>query len=380
MASSELLPRTSSNISPDLIQAKQVLSARLLAAGMRGGASWRPRMLTVAAAVATAGQNVHAVGIGAKITAGRTTSTRCIRIYVTQKIALSLLPERDQLPQAIDGIPTDVIEAPPALAARKRARRKIARAAAAAGTAAVTGAAAAAPACTDQRQTRQRPVVAGISTAHHDVTAGTLAYFCRSTRHGDDPSQVCVLSNNHIYSNLNRAVAGDPLYQPGPLDGGVTADHFADFLRTVPLQLDGTTPNRVDAAVGRLLPGVPFDEQVCTIGKITGTNRAVQSMQIRKHGRTTGYAEGTVSDELIDAIVGMDPDDPSKVGLFQNQMRLVPTAPFTAIGLGGDSGSLVVNKSTSEAVGLYFANPSTGEYGYANHIADVLADLEIQLL
>ncbi len=377
---SEAARRTSVSISSDLIQAKQVLSARLLTAGLRGGALWRPRALNVAAAVVSAGRNVHAVGIGAKVTEGRTTTTSCIRIYVIQKLPLSLLPQRDQLPRQIDGIPTDVIEAPPAFAALKRARKKITRAAAAPGTTAVLGAVTAGPTCSDQRQARQRPVVAGISTAHHDVTAGTLAYFCRSTSHGDDPAQIYVLSNNHIYSNLNRAVVGDPLYQPGPIDGGVAADHFADFVRAVPLQLDGTNPNRVDAALGSLLPRVPFDLEVCTIGKITGTARAVENMQIRKHGRTTGYAEGTVSDELIDAIVAMDPDDSSKVGLFQNQMRLVPAAPFTAIGLGGDSGSLVVNKSASEAVGLYFANPSTGEYGYASHIADVLADLEIELL
>ena len=337
-------------------------------------------MLTVAAAVASAGQNVHAVGIGQKVTDGKITSSQAIRIYVTQKIALSLLPQRDQLPQTVDGIPTDVIEAPPALAAKPSVRRRAVKAAAPSQSAAGASAAAASPACTDQRQARQRPVIAGISTAHHDVTAGTLGYFCRSTRHGDDPSQVCVLSNNHIYSNLNRAVVGDPLYQPGPIDGGVVADHFADFLRTVILQLDGTTPNRVDAALGSLLPNIPFDAQVCSIGKITGTTRATENMGVRKHGRTTGYAEGSVSDELIDALVGMDPNDPSKVGLFQNQMRIVPAAPFSAIGLGGDSGSLVVDKGSSQAVGLYFANPPSGEYGYANHIADVLADLEIQLL
>jgi hypothetical protein len=335
-------------------------------------------MLTVAAAVASAGQNVHAVGIGLKVTDGKVTSSQSIRIYVTQKIALSLLPQRDQLPQKVDGIPTDVIEAPPALAAQPRVRRRIAKAPSPSQSA--VAAAAASPTCTDQRQDRQRPVIAGISTAHHDVTAGTLGYFCRSTRHGDDPSQVCVLSNNHIYSNLNRAVVGDPLYQPGPIDGGVVADHFADFFRTVILQLDGTTPNRVDAALGNLLPNIPFDPQVCTIGKISGTTRGTENMGVRKHGRTTGYAEGTVSDELIDAIVGMDPNDPSKVGLFQNQMRIVPAPPFKAIGLGGDSGSLVVDKGSSQAVGLYFANPSSGEYGYANHIADVLTDLEIQLL
>src|SRR5208337_2237717 len=353
-------------------------------AGLRGGVLRRTRALTVAAAVASAGRYVHAVGTGSKVVEGKATSTPCIRLYVAQKMAVSLLSPRDQLPATIDGIPTDVIEAPPAFAAARKTRKTVARSAArlaasAAEPIAAASGAAVAP-CTDQRKARQRPVVGGISTAHHDVAAGTLAYFCRSTRQGDDPSQVCVLSNNHIYSNLNRAVAGDPLYQPGPLDGGVTADHFADFFRSVPLQLDGTSPNRVDAALGSLLAGVDFKPEVCTIGRITGCMRAVETMAIRKHGRTTGYAEGTVSDELIDAIVAMDPDDPNKVGLFQNQMRVVPTPPFPAIGLGGDSGSLLVNKSTAEAVGLYFANPTTGEYGYANHIADVLADLQIELL
>lgn len=120
-------------LSPDLIQAKQVLSARLLTAGLRGGTLWRSPMLTVAAAVASAGRNVHAVGIGAKITNGQETSTSCIRIYVTQKIALSLLPQRDQLPEKIDGVPTDVIEAPPAIAALPRGRKnkKVVRSAAA---------------------------------------------------------------------------------------------------------------------------------------------------------------------------------------------------------------------------------------------------------
>jgi hypothetical protein len=312
-------------LSPDLIQAKQVLSARLLTAGLRGGTLWRPPMLTVAAAVASAGRNVHAVGIGAKITNGQETSTSCIRIYVTQKIALSLLPQRDQLPEKIDGVPTDVIEAPPAIAALPRGRKnkKVVRFAAVSPTAVASSAATAGTTCTDQRQARQRPVVAGISTAHHDVTAGTLGYFCRSTRHGDDPSLVCVLSNNHIYSNLNRAIVGDPLYQPGPIDGGMPADHFADFLRTATLQLDGTTPNRVDAALGTILPSVPYDEQVCTIGKISGTTRALEKMGVRKHGRTTGYAEGSVSDELIDAVVAMDPNDPRADVLADLEIQLL---------------------------------------------------------
>ena len=50
------------------------------------------------------------------------------------------------------------------------------------------------------------------------------------------------------------------------------------------------------------------------------------------------------------------------------------------VGQGGDSGSLVVDEEETKAVGLYFANPPSGSYGVASHIADVLAALEIELL
>jgi len=367
-------------ISSDLLQAKQTLSSRLLTAGFRGDVVFRGRALAVAAAVASAGRNVHAVGVGSKIVEGKATPQQCIRLYVVQKLALSLLPPRDRLPETVDGIPTDIIEAPPAFASAPVRRKPVGARRRSAGAVLAAGAPGVLPACSIQRRAQQRPVVAGISTANHDVTAGTLGYFCRSTRQGDDPSQVCVLSNNHIFANLNRAQVGDALYQPGPADGGVAADHFAGFLRCVPLQLDGTSPNRIDAAIGNLLPGLNANCEVCSIGRIAGTARAIESMAVRKHGRTTGYTEGTVTDELIDALVGMDPGNPNAVALFQNQFRIAPSADFPAIGKGGDSGSLVVKQDTEEAVGLYFANPPTGEYGYANHIADVLHDLEIELL
>lgn len=389
--------------SSDLIQAKQTLSARLLRASFRGGAVFRGRTLAVAAALTSAGRNVHAVGIGYKTVEGKTTTQQSVRIYVVQKLASSLLPPRDRLPETIDGIPTDIIESPPAFAGEarergaqkrrspgeKRARGKLVQRSRASHsqedvektlTLLAADVPATATSCNANRQMQQRPVVAGISAAHHDVTAGTLGYFCRSTRQGDSASNICVLSNNHIFADLNRAQAGDRLYQPGPADGGVDGDHFADFLRCVALQLDGTTPNRIDAAIGTLLPGVQANMEVCSIGQITGTTRALQNMPIRKHGRTSGYTEGMVTDELIDALVAMDANSPNTVALFQNQFRIVPTAAYAAIGKGGDSGSLVVKQDTSETVGLYFASPFSGEYAYANHIADVLHDLEIELL
>jgi hypothetical protein len=355
----------------DLLRAKQVLSARFLRAGLRGGVVGRGPALSIHAAVANAGRNVHAVGIGKKIVEGQPTRQPCVRLYVVQKLAPSLLPPLQMLPDKLDGVPTDVIESPPAFALATRRRRAVrARAMAAAAPAA----------CTAARKQRQRPVVAGISTAHFEVTAGTLSYFCHSTHIGDDPVKVYALSNNHVYANVNQAHPGDPLYQPGPADGGTNDDHFADFHRCVQLTLGGTVANRVDAAIGELLPGIEYQAEVCTIGAITGVDQATENMPVRKHGRTSGYTEGIVTDVSYDALVGMDHNDASVVALFENQMRIGKTDPYPAFGLGGDSGSLIVMQEDARAVGLYFAGPDDGSYGVANHIQAVLNELEIQLV
>ncbi len=57
------------------------------------------------------------------------------------------------------------------------------------------------PACSTNKKLKQRPVVGGISIAHKDVTAGTIAYFCRSIKAGDNPDKIYVLSNNHVLAN-----------------------------------------------------------------------------------------------------------------------------------------------------------------------------------
>ena len=344
-----------------------MLSATLLSAGAERGVVGKSRTLSVMAASATADNNVHAVGVGHKIVEGRLTEELCVRLYVVQKLAESLLPENSILPSAIDGIPTDVIESPPAFFLPS------------VGQAAPPSAAAVAP-CTNVRRTRQRPVMAGISSAHFNVTAGTISCFCRSTSEGDDPDTVYVLSNNHVFADVNNAQIGDDLFQPGPADGGTNADRFAVLHRFVPIQLGGHTPNRVDAAIGKLLSDIQIDRQICTIGHLSGTGTADENMQVCKHGRTTGYTEGTVFDPSIDSLVGMDHNNPGIVALFQDQLRINVSAPFAAFGLGGDSGSMVVDRKTSEAVGLYNAGPAGGQYGLANRIQDVLAEMEIELL
>ncbi|MGH9629213.1 MAG: hypothetical protein ACRD7E_12910 [Bryobacteraceae bacterium] len=341
-------------LTPDLLAAKGALAARLLPRSQEPAP--RAPALRMEDAVAAASHNVLAVGIGRKIVHGSATETTGLKVYVVQKLALSALPEQARLPETFSGIPVDVVEAPPSY---------------------LMGWPYGVTPCSAIRRRQQRPVTAGISAAHGALTAGTVGGFFRSTRAGDDPSRILVLSNNHVFANVNLGCLSDGLYQPGPADGAVKQDLFARLARFVPLYTDGKTPNRVDAAVGELLDSIPFKLEICTIGRIQGVRRATQDMLVRKHGRTTGYTAGIVTDESVDALVRLNGQD--QVGLFQDQMRIEAIAPHFAIGLPGDSGSLIIDRSRLEAVGLFFAGPPSGSYGYANHIEHVLTDLELRI-
>ncbi|MCY7350067.1 MAG: S1 family peptidase [Cytophagaceae bacterium] len=190
-----------------------------------------------------------------------------------------------------------------------------------------------------------------------------------------------VLSNNHVFANVNQASPGDAIFQPGVADGGSDADAIATLTRWVPIQLNSSAFNAVDAAIARLSPGVVHRANLPGIGRIVGLTSAQEEMKICKFGRTSGYTEGHVTDVAYDAMVGMDHGNPNVFAKFENQIRIEAEAPrYAFFGLGGDSGSLVVSKPDKKAVGLYFAGPPGGSYGIANPIDRVLSDLKIELL
>jgi hypothetical protein len=334
----------------DVLNAKQSYADHLRRARAEGPAG-AFRTLSVEEAVRSAKSNVHAIGVGRKIVSGKVSEDSCVRFYVVQKLAPSLLSPEDKLPSDIEGIATDVIESPQAFILN--------------GT------------CTDDVRKKQRPIMGGISASHHLVTDGTIACMCRSVAPGDDASRVYALSNNHVFANLNRANAGDELYQPSPADGGTANELFARVHRFVPISLGELSRNRVDAAIGEVVPGIETDFGICSIGNIAGTGEPQEEMAVCKHGRSTGYTEGFVFDESLDATVRMDHNDPFVIASFQNQFRI--DAPLDAIfAKNGDSGSLVLNKLTKTAVGLVSAG--AGGYALANRIQDVMNELQIVLL
>jgi hypothetical protein len=348
-SSPEPRPRPAvSDIPAPVLELKASISARYLNKDRARVIAHRPNRL-MSAAVAAAPFNVHSVGVGRRTIDGRQTGEVVLRLYVVQKLPNAALSPEARIPRDFDGVETEVIEAPPAFIAQF-----------------------------DPKQ-QHRPILGGISLAHHKVTAGTLGYFAHSTRPGDDPEALHVLSNNHILANVNGAAIGEPILQQSRLDGGSLASRVASYLRTSTIKLGGTETNTIDAAIASIDPGIQADIMIERIGRISTTARAVEDMKVRKYGRTSEYTEGFVDDEAFDALVGMDHNDPSVVAKFVDQFRIKPSDPYPYIGLGGDSGSLVVQRDEPAAVGLFFAAPPDGSYGVANHISNVLNDLEIRL-
>ena len=93
---------------------------------------------------------------------------------------------------------------------------------------------------------------------------------------------------------------------------------------------------------------------------------------VHKFGRTSGYSVGRISS--IDTDVKL----PYDIGTltFESKILIVGLngAAFSA---PGDSGSLILERPSNQAVALLFAGSST--HTIANHIGDVLKALKVKL-
>lgn len=310
-------------------------------------------------------RNVVACGVGYKIREGVRTRELGVVVSVTHKVDASALSPADLVPPELDGVRTDVVETGVLRALQGPAGR-------------------------------WRPVVPpGVSVGHHAITAGTFG--CLVRRGGE----VFILSNNHVLADVNRGKAGDAVLQPGPADGGTMADRVAELAEFVPLDfgtseaecalarlladglsglaaLVGSTHrllavrqtagvNRVDAALARPLNPSQVSSEILVIGTPTGVGTATLGTRVQKHGRTTGYTSGTITQ--IDATVRVDYDGRS--ALFEGQLIASPMSQ------PGDSGSAVLDEER-RVVGLLFAGSDATTI--LNPIADVLAALRVEIV
>lgn len=96
-------------------------------------------------------------------------------------------------------------------------------------------------------------------------------------------------------------------------------------------------------------------------------------MAIKKAGRTTGCTSATIT--ALDVTINVDYSDTivPAIAKFTGQIKTSNT--FIQ---GGDSGSVVVNSNTNEAVGLVFAGDSNGS-AILNVMSQVEEALKITL-
>jgi len=350
----------------DLAEAKAEMSARFLRpqAGIRTEA-----YAARAAAAATPVQNVVGVGIDEKFTDGVPTGVLAVKFLVKHKLPLSTILKNELLPKSAAGYATDVEEVGLIVPQAKQQ----------------PGGGGKAPGPVPNPRSRIRPAQPGCSIGFADPKnsfrmAGTFGLVVK-----DAKGKRYLLSNNHVlafesgveHDGVTRRLGlpvGTPIFQPGLLDGGsVARDVIAKLTRWVDLRAD-RPDNMVDGAIAELTPQNVAISDILFIGAPQGTAQATKDMIVHKFGRTTLYSAGRVSSVTFDVTI------PYEVGnvIFTDQIAIrgLSGRRFSD---SGDSGSAIVERETRQVVGLLFAGATNGSLTFANHLADVLAALRIDL-
>ncbi|MCL4720513.1 MAG: hypothetical protein KJ041_00870 [Gammaproteobacteria bacterium] len=221
-----------------------------------------------------------------------------------------------------------------------------------------------------------RPVPIGVSTAHRDVTAGSIG--CLVWQSDGCHTSTYILSNNHVIANRNNALPGDPVLQPGPFDGGTVAnDTVAWMYQYEPINFSASASNLMDAAIASTATHLSRADTPADgygLPKVTPLNPTL-GLAVMKYGRTTRLTQGTITGVNFTLSV----DYPEGTARFVNQVIINGDngAPFSS---GGDSGSLVVASSgprQRRPVGLLFAGG--GSVSAASPIGPILSRFAVNI-
>jgi CARDB protein len=214
---------------------------------------------------------------------------------------------------------------------------------------------------------RARPAPVGYSVGHPDITAGTIGARVRNA-----VGSVFVLSNNHVLANSNDALLGDPALQPGPFDGGTSADQIGTLYAFRPIDFSGAN-NTFDAAIAlsstaNLGNSTPTDDGYGTPSgtiwgdangdKVFDNKSALLNLHVQKFGRTTKLTKGTITgiNGIVDVCYEVLFIFCVKSAHYVDQI-IIGQASFSD---GGDSGSLIVTDDADKRpVALLFAGSDT---------------------
>ncbi|HET7226514.1 MAG TPA: hypothetical protein VFK69_12460 [Candidatus Eisenbacteria bacterium] len=205
------------------------------------------------------------------------------------------------------------------------------------------------------------PLEMGTSTGNDlECSAGTLG--CVATK----GSTRYFLSNNHVFARENAASSGERIDAPGRYDGHPKCAQTAQCATLANyVKVSFTSNNTVDCALAQPVAGLSY-----TAGEAGGyaptstVAGAYIGQPVKKTGRTSGLTTGTV--QAINVTIQVQYS--SGVATFVNQIE----TPGNFI-RSGDSGSLMVEQSTNNPVGLCFAGGGGGSF--ENPIGPVLQAL-----
>lgn len=217
-----------------------------------------------------------------------------------------------------------------------------------------------------------RPPKMGNSVSHIVGNCGTLGCFVKNSQ-----EEIYILGNNHILANLNRAKPGDIILQPGLKDGGNASKPVAFFADSI--YLDDALVNQSDAAIAMIASNL-YPKVAQHKSMISGNAEPEVNMPVEKNGRSSSLTTG-----VIDTIeLELDVDYNGKIfqfnGAFEvksDKSRIFGGAvPFSK---RGDSGSLIIETTNRNAVGLLFAISDKGR-AFCNPIIPILAHFKVGIL
>jgi hypothetical protein len=289
-------------------------------------------------------KDVRGVDFGILYRNGRRRGRRLgIRFHVAHKRVPANLAEGDLLPSEINGVPCDVVVGSyePHNNFRLRA--------------------------TD-------PPCPGISIGNVSRQAtGTLGCYALD----EVTRERCIVSNWHVLCGSPVAQVGDMISQPGPRHLGLNpARPVGKLHRWLDLN------HGLDAGIALLDVGMEHESRPLELQRgFGGVIEPVVGMRVIKSGAITGITHG-----LVDGTEGSYPMDYSPFGDTERWMdgfRIVPDPEHMTdeISLGGDSGSLWIDKSTWSAVGLHFGGEDglgpLAEYAIAHALPLVFSRLQV---
>jgi hypothetical protein len=199
-------------------------------------------------------------------------------------------------------------------------------------------------------------------------------------RGGDRASRLLILSNHHVLAPNNAGSFGDPILQPGPVDGGTSpGDRIAALEHFVTIDFNGA-PNLVDCASGWAEPDLVRPDIVYLQGEEPAFFRlgsaaapGWEGLSVAKSGRTTRVTSGQITDCSATVRVRFG----ARTALFEDQIAI--RGVEGDFSLPGDSGSVVFTRDEARnPVGLLFA----GGLGtsFANKMHHVLQALHIDVV